>query len=125
MGYARTETIAVTTAADGSATVYSAETYRGPIVSLAYVKDDFDNGSTFTITGEATGVGVWTETGVNASASRSPHLAVHDQVGGAALYAAAGEAVLGMPVHLVNERLKIVIASGGNAKSGSFVLTVG
>ena len=49
--------------------------------------------------------------------------ATHAPDGSAALYAAAGEAVLG-DIVLANERVKIVVASGGNTKTGQFVIVV-
>ncbi len=109
--------VSVLTAADGSATVYS-DPVNGLLSHIRYVKTDFADGSTFTITSEETGETLWSETGVNASASRAPRQAVHSTAGAAALYASGGVAVLDkIPV---SGRIKIVIASGGNAKTGTF-----
>lgn len=107
----------VTTAADGSATAYS-DPVNGLLSQIRYVKDDFADGSTFTITSDETGETLWSETGVNASATRAPRQATHGTDGAAALYADTGEAVNDMIA--VTGRIKIVIASGGNAKSGTF-----
>jgi hypothetical protein len=119
MSYAqRLAAVAVTTAADGSATAYS-EVCTGKVSTLRYVKTDFADGSTITITSEATGETIWTETGVNASATRAPRQATHSTAGAAALYAGGGAAV-NDKIAVANDRLKIVIANGGNVKSGAF-----
>ncbi len=116
-------TVAVTTASDGTATAYSPQV-TGRILSIRYVKTDFANGVDFTITSEATGETIWAEADVNASASRAPRQATHTTAGAAALYAAGGAAVNDY-VALANDRVKIAIAQGGDAKSGSFILIIG
>lgn len=122
MSYARRLTVAVTTAADGSATAYSDPVDYGSLSQVRYVKPGsggFADGSTFTITSEATGEGLWSETGVNASATRAPRQATHSTLGAAALYAAAGTAV-NDKIALANDRIKIVIAGGGAVKTATF-----
>lgn len=109
--------VEITTAADGSATDYSSR-LSGKIHSLRYVKADFDDGVDFTVTAEATGEAIWAESNVNASATRVPRQATHSTVGVASLYAAAGTAVQAA-VALANDRIKVVTAQGGNAKSGA------
>lgn len=118
MSQATREVVAVTTAADGSATAYSG-VVTGKLSQIRYVKTDFDNEVGFTITAEATGETLWTEAAVNASATRAPRQATHTTAGVASLFAAAGLAV-NDKIALANDRVKIVIASGGNAKSGAF-----
>lgn len=118
MSNVRRVSVAVTTAADGSATVYS-DTVTGKLSTIRYVKGNFDNGSTMTVTVEQTGEDVWSESNVNASATRAPRQATHSTVGAAALYAAGGTEV-NDKIAMANDRLKVVIASGGNAKSGTF-----
>src|SRR4051812_17363392 len=118
MSYVQRLTVAVTTAADGSATAYS-ETVTGYLSQVRYSKTDFSNGVDFTITAEATGETLWAENDVNASATRAPRQAVHSTAGVASLYAAAGTAVQDR-IALVSDRIKIVIASGGDTKSGTF-----
>lgn len=123
MSHAQRLVVAVTTIADGSATAYSEGPVTGKISQIRYVKTDFDNGSTFTITSEATGETIWAESGVNASATRAPRQATHSTAGVAALYAAAGTAV-NDKIALANDRIKIVIAAGGNVKSGVFHVVI-
>lgn len=111
--------VTVTTASDGSATAYSAQV-NGLLDRIRYAKTDFADGSTFTITLEDTGETLWSESSVNATASRAPRQAVHTTAGAASLYAAAGTAVLDRIA--VNGRVKIVIASGGDTKTGTFYI---
>ena len=118
MSQAVREVVAVVTAADGSATAYSG-VVTGKLSQIRYVKTDFDNGVGFTITAEATGETLWAEAAVNASATRAPRQATHSTAGVAALYAASGQAV-NDKIALANDRVKIVIASGGDTKSGTF-----
>lgn len=121
--------VSVTTAADGSVTAYSPR-FSGMIHQIEYVKDTasaganaFADGVDFTIIGEATGIGLWTESNVNASAVRAPRQPTHSQAGAAALYAAGGTAINDR-VALANDRVKIVLAQGGNAKVGAFHILV-
>lgn len=114
--------VTVTTAADGTATAYTPR-LSGMIQQIEYVKTDFAAGVDFNITGEATGVGLWTESDVNASAVRAPRQACHSQVGAAQLYAAGGTAVTDR-IGLSNDRVKIVIAQGGATKTGAFHIVV-
>ena len=122
MSYAERHTIAVTTAADGSATAYS-PVITGKLSQIRYVKTDFTDGVGFTITSNATGETLWTESNVNASKTVAPRQATHDTVGVAALYAASGAAV-NDKIALANDRIKIVLAAGGNAKTGVFHIVI-
>jgi len=124
--YVQRFVVPVVTAADGSATVFT-PVFTGRVLGIRYVKDGttpFDNGSTMTATLEATGESVWSESNVNASASRYPRVATHGITGAASLYAAGGTAV-DDHIYAAADRLQIVIASGGNAKNGSFHVIVG
>lgn len=114
--------VTVVTAADGTVTAYSPR-MSGELHQIEYVKTDYANGVDFTITGEATGINLWTESDVNASAVRAPRQPTHSQVGVASLYAAAGTAVQAR-VALGNDRVKIVLAAGGATKTGVFHILV-
>lgn len=114
--------VTVTTAADGTATAYTPR-LSGKIQQIEYVKNDFASGVDFTITGEATGINLWTESDVNASAVRAPRQATHSQAGAASLFAAGGTAVQDR-IGLASDRVKIVIAQGGNAKTGAFHVVI-
>jgi hypothetical protein len=108
--------VTITTAADGSAIAYT-PFLTGEIHSVQYVKTDFADGVDFAVTTEKTGESIWTESNVNASAVRYPRAPTHTQAGAAALYAAGGVAVQDR-IGVAADRVKIVIAQGGNAKMG-------
>jgi hypothetical protein len=114
--------VTVTTAADGSATAYTPR-LSGKLHAIHYVKTDFADGVDFTITDEATGESLWTDTNINASEVVRPRAPVHDQAGAARLFAAGGTAVPDL-IAMGNTRIKIVIAAGGNAKIGVFHFVV-
>lgn len=118
MSFAQRQEVSVATIADGSATAYSG-VVTGKLSQIRYVKTDFADGSTITITAEATGETLWAEAAVNASTTRAPRQATHSTAGAAALYAAGGAAV-NDKIALANDRIKIVIANGGNVKTGTF-----
>lgn len=122
MSHIERHTVAVTTASDGTATAYTG-TVTGKIVAIHYVKSTFADGVDFTITSEATGETIWTESNVNASTTRAPRQATHSTAGAAALYAAGGAAVNDQ-IALASDRVKIVIAQGGDTKAGSFIVVV-
>ena len=112
----------VTTASDGSATAYSPY-LSGEIVQISYIKTDFADGVDFTITGEAIGQTLWAESNVNAAKNCFPREAIHSTAGVAALYAAGGTSVNDR-IALSRDRVKIVIAQGGNTKTGQFQIVV-
>ena len=114
--------VSVTTAADGSATAYSPY-LSGKVAAIHYIKTDYADGVDFTITAEATGETIWTEANVNAAKVCSPRIATHSNAGVASLYAAGGTAVNDM-IRLGRDRVKIVLAQGGNAKAGAFHIVV-
>lgn len=126
MSYARRLTVAVTTDGSGDATVYSDPIDYGLLSQIRYVKPGaggFDNGSTFAITAEATGETLWGESSVNSSATRAPRQPTHSTAGAAALYAGSGTAV-NDKIAIVNDRIKIVISSGGAAKTATFIFVL-
>ena len=117
MSYARRFIVPVTTIADGSATVYSDVIDYGLMLQIRYIKDattPFTDGVDFTITLEGTGETIWDEDNVNSSATRAPRQALHDTVG-----AALGATIVDK-IAIVNDRIKIVLAAGGDTKSGAF-----
>jgi hypothetical protein len=110
------------TDSSGNATVYSPY-LSGYIQEIHYIKTDFADGVDFTITAEATGETIWTQSDVNAAAVKAPRQATHSTAGVAALYASGGVAVNDR-IALGRDRVKIVIGSGGNVKSGAFHIVV-
>lgn len=118
MSFPQRFSVTVTTDASGDATAY-VENVRGYLHQIRYVKTDFANGVDFVITNEATGEILWDEDNVNTDATRAPRQATHDTAGVASLYAAAGEPVEDR-IAIGNDRIKIVIAQGGDTKTGTF-----
>ena len=118
----RRHVVSVTTASDGSAPAYSPY-ISGKIHAIHYLKTDFTDGVDFTITAEATAETIWTEANVNAAKACFPRGATHSNAGVAALYASGGVAV-NDKIALGRDRVKIAIASGGNAKTGAFHILV-
>jgi len=117
--------VRVTTAADGSATAYTPRV-SGKVHQIEYVKDTASAGANafadtvdFAIKTKDTGIGLWTEANVTASAVRAPRQPAHSQVGAALLYAAGGTAVTER-IALGNDMVEIAITNGGNAKVGTF-----
>jgi hypothetical protein len=125
MGYAKRYTITMTTAADGSGTSYTTSAVMGRISAIQYDKPGsggFDDGSTMTLTGEKSGIAIWSESAVNADAIRYPRAATHTTAGVAATY--DGTRAVLAPIVVAGERLKMVVASGGNAKTATWYVTV-
>jgi len=122
MSWVKRVSVTVTTDAAGAATGYT-EAVNGVVSAIEYTKVDFDNGSTMTVSQDRSGETIWTEANVNASAIRRPRAATHSTAGAAALYAAGGVAV-NDKIAVVDSRIKVVIASGGNTKTGTFTVVL-
>jgi len=121
MSYAERKSVTATTASDGSATAYigTGDLITGKVIYIGYTKTDFADGVDWVATVEATGQVIWTGTNVNASVQVYPRHPVSDHTGTASLYAAGGEPVEDH-IYLANDRIKFVVASGGNTKTGTF-----
>lgn len=125
--YVELHEITVVTAADGSATAYlpsqDGQVLEGRILGVVYEKIDFANGVDFDLSLERSGQVVWSEDDVNASKTVYPRVQVHT-TGGVAATLEGAQPMLEPPV-AGGERLKIEIAAGGAAKSGTFKVLVG
>ncbi|AVX04336.1 hypothetical protein MXMO3_01811 [Maritalea myrionectae] len=111
------KSVDVTTDASGDGTGYIPVS-QGRIWSIHYVKDDYATGVDFDITLEATGESLWTETDVNASKSDYPVAPANLDTGGAST-------LTEVPIVAAHDRIKIVVSSGGNAKTGKFIALIG
>lgn len=112
--------VQVTTASDGSATAYSPQV-AGKLCSVVYVPDGttpFANTVDMTITAEATGEALLSRTNVAAGFAAYPRAATSAPDGTASLFAAGGTAVQDK-LALAQERIKIVLAQGGDTKTGA------
>lgn len=122
MSYAERHAVTVTTNGDGDGTGYT-PVVTGKVVQITYTKVDFANGVDFDVTGDRSGVVIWDQDNVNATATVAPRQATHSTGGVAALYAVGGTAVNDC-VWVANERIKIVVAQGGATKTGTFHVVV-
>ncbi len=120
MAYIQTVTIPATTAADGSATAYSA-VVQGLVEMVKVTLGTWSSGAVdITLTDELTGAPIVTLTNATDGLTVRPRGATHDVAGAAYLYAAGGVAVADKIA--VNGRIKMVIAQGGNALTGSVTI---
>lgn len=115
--------VSLTTNSSGDATGYTPNV-NGRVLGIRYVKNDFANGADFTITADATGESILALTDQNASGSFYPRVPTHTTAGAAALYAAGGTAVNDR-IALANDRVKIVVAQGGDTKTGTVHVIIG
>jgi hypothetical protein len=117
--------LTVTTAADGTVTAYSPRV-AGKLHSVHYVPDGtnpYPNTVDMAITAEATGESLVSRSNVSAAFVAYPRAPTSAADGTAALYAAAGTAVQDR-MALASDRIKLVLAQGGNAKVGVFHLLI-
>lgn len=114
--------VAITTNGSGAGTGYTPPV-TGRVLGIRYVKTDFADGIDFTVTVEDTGEAILTVSDVNASASFYPRPAVHDAAGAVLEYVA--DFPLGEPIAVAFDRIKIVVASGGDTKTGTFHVVIG
>jgi hypothetical protein len=113
----------VTTDAEGAATGYS-PVVSGRVLAIRYAKTDYADGVDLVVTVEGTGEAIVTLTDMNAATVVYPRSGIHDTAGAAAVFIAAGQAIR-ESVCIANDRLKFVLAAGGNAKSGKFYALIG
>ena len=122
MAYIKEVIVDVTTDGAGAATAYGEAIQHGLILDVFYVKDGttpFSDGVDFDITLERYGVELVDADNVNASAHWTPRQIAHLNSDSSAGTAAQE------PIPVVNDRVKIVVASGGATKLGRFVIQVG
>lgn len=123
--YVERHTVTPVTNSSGDATSYT-PVITGRLISIQYVKagaSNYTDGVDFTITSETTAQNLWVDTNINASEVVAPRQPTHDSAGAASLYAATGEPVEDY-YFLANERVKIVVGSGGDTKTGTFFVTI-
>lgn len=118
MSFAKRLSVVVTTDSSGDGTGYIDVDY-GLLSQIRYVKTDFADVADFAITVEGTGEGLWSQSDVNASATKAPRQATHGVDGAAALFASGGTAIQDK-IAIVQDRIKVVVAQGGDTKTGTF-----
>lgn len=117
MSFPQSVSVTATTDGSGDATVYT-DNIRGRIIAVRYVKPasgSYTDGVDFTITTETTARNVWVDTNVNASETVVPK-ELNDGTDGADLTGVYDH------VRAFNERVKIVVGSGGASKVGTFTV---
>ena len=110
--------VTITTDGSGDGTGYT-PVCSGLIHAIRYVKTDYADGVDVTVTCEQSGQAVVTLTNQNASGTTYPRAATNDVAGAASLFAATGEPVECL-IPVGEERIKLVVASGGASKTGTF-----
>lgn len=101
----------ITTAASGEIISYLEDPHgilRGKVAAIRYVKIDYPDTVDIVITGEVSGIEIYTWTNVTASETVFPF---------------DSGTYLGIPI--ANERIKIDIKQGGFEKSGTFHFWIG
>lgn len=119
MSYPQTYSIAITTATGGGATGYTS-VVRGRIAAIKYTKatgSPLASSTDITVTLEDSGQSVQTFTNINATAVRYP-------VAAANLPSGAASTITEVPIYAVYERVKAVVAQGGNTKVGTLTVVV-
>ena len=120
MSYAERHTQTVVTATGGTATVYT-PVITGRIAAVVYTKATaavaYASTVDFTITAETSAQNIWTEANVNATETAYP-------VAAAKLASGAASTITESPIYVAQERVKIVLAQGGNTKRGTFTVIV-
>jgi hypothetical protein len=105
-------TATITTASDGSATVYLGSRLRGRVHAIKYIAGTLDSGTDLVITGETTGVAILTDSPA-ASEWYYPRAFPNKVTDGDA------GTVPSEDVHVLNERIKVVVAQGGDTLTGT------
>lgn len=119
MAFIQKVIVDVTTDGAGAATAYSEYIQQGIILDIDYIKTDFSDGVDFDITIEGRGVELVDADNVNASQTFTPRQIAHLNTSSATVTGAQE------PIPVFNDRVKIVVASGGATKTGQFVIYVG
>lgn len=114
--------VPLTTSSGGAATGYTPY-FSGFIRAIQYVKTDFADGVDFTITADGTGESILALTDQNTAFTLRPRAATASVAGVASVYASGGTAVTDR-IALARDRVKVVIAQGGDTKTGDVYVTV-
>lgn len=121
--------VAITTDSSGDfSSSVTVPTNGGRLVQYRYVPGgggtNLDTGADLTVTGATSGISYIAQTDIGTSAfTKAPRQPTHDTAGSASLYAAGGEPVEGY-IFVGGEPLSIVVAQGGDTKSGTLYLWI-
>lgn len=110
--------VTLTTDASGNCTAYTEQPVSGPVLAVLYTRGTLDATTTdITVSTEITAQTVLTLTNVTASGNYYPRSVNHGNT---------GTALTGVePIYAAQERIKIVVAQGGNVGTGSIYIITG
>lgn len=120
--YCERHTVSLTTNGSGAATGYT-PVVSGLVLGVVYAKTDFADGVDLTITADGTGAAILALTNQNASGMFFPRAQVHGPTGTALTL--NGTQTMNEPVPVAQERIKVVVAQGGDTKTGSVTVILG
>lgn len=108
--------VTITTDAGGAATVYLGSKIRGYLIALFYRPGTLDTGADLTITGENSGVPILTKANLGTGNSWLFPRALPTNAN-----SATGPlgTIPSERIPLMNEKIKVVVAQGGNVLSGT------
>jgi len=112
-------TVTITTNESGAATVYLGSCIRGQIVAFKYAPGTIATGATLTLTGETSAVAILTKANAGTSTVWFYPMAAGNKVADG-----AASSLTEVPVWLYKERVKVVVASGGDTMTGTITLWV-
>ncbi len=109
----------ITTTPDGAATVYVGHEFRGKVVAIKYAPGSLATGAGLVITGETYGVPILTKASAGTADVWYYPRAPANQV-------ADGAAITNSQEHvwLYDERIKVVVAAGGDTKAGAITVYI-
>ena len=112
-------TATITTNGSGAATVYLGDQVRGRIICFKYAPGTIDTGADLTITGETSAVAILTKADAGTATVWYYPLAIANQVSDG-----AASAISEVPVWVYVEKIKVVVAQGGDTKTGTITVWV-
>ena len=117
MPYAERHVVAVTTATDGTGTAYS-PVVSGRVMTVRYLRGTLATTAAITISAEATGEALCSEVFAT-DATRYPRVPTHTGSGGVVLFGSTVSYGVLEPMVVAEDRLKVVVGSGGDSMSGT------
>ncbi len=124
--YVRKVSVSITTDSSGDGTGFT-PIVNGRLLSVEFSRPGsggYDATADFTITTDADAQSLLSVADVSASAVWHPRQPTHDTSGVASLYASSGEPVESQ-IPIANDRLKVVVAQGGDTLAGTFIFRIG
>lgn len=119
MTYLRSETVAVTANSSGESTAFSAN-LSGLVQSVEFIPGTLSSAAAVTVKGEESSRQILTVAALSTSPGLwYPRAPSHRSTSGSTFGAE------GVPIPVVNERVRFVVSGGGNGGTGTFRIVVG